>query len=110
MPAEQSLQPPHKGRLCPVFACLVLLLLAVFCCAAHAGVLRNEDEKEYKVTVHWEDLSPPETFVMAPGEKRHFEDKPSTVELVGRKDNIYVRPQEEIVIRGGVMRRLLPEE
>lgn len=90
-------------------ALLCAVWLVVLASGAWAGTIRNEDDSEYTVTLHWEDLSPPETFTLAPGGERRFEDKRGTVELVGKKDNMYVWPQELVVIRNGVMRRVEEE-
>jgi len=84
--------------------------LALMAASAAAGTVRNEDAREYSITVHWEDLSPPETFELPPGEERRFEDKRATVELVGRKDNIYMQPEDVVVVQDGVMRLKSLEE
>ncbi len=69
-----------------------------------AGSIRNTDNKEYEYSVHWSDLSPPESGKIGPKEVQSFADKPATVDLHGQKDNIYVRPGERILIVGGIMR------
>lgn len=84
-------------------ACACLLLAAG---PLQAGSIRNADAVDYKCKLHWEDLSPPTIFEIQPGESRQFEDKRVTVELVGKKDNIYVRPEERVMILNGVIRRL----
>lgn len=93
--------------LCVLICAGVLALQAV---GASAGSIRNDDDREYTVTLHWEDLSPPETFTLESGGERRFEDKRVTVELVGKKDNMYVWPRELVVVRNGVMRRVSEEE
>ncbi len=101
-----------RGRLA-----VCAIVFALFCARgamlqtalATAGTIRNDDDREYTLTLHWEDLSPPETFTLASGAERRFEDKRVTVELVGKKDNMYIWPQELVVIRNGVMRRVAEE-
>lgn len=88
---------------------LLALLLVAGCVlmplrCANAGIIRNTDKKEYKYTIHWEDLSKPETFSLGPGETQGFDERKATIVLQGHKDNIYVRPGETILIINGVMR------
>ncbi len=85
---------------------LLLLLGAIAALPAHGGTIRNTDNKEYVFVVHWEDLSTPEKYEISPGESRSFDDKRATIELLGKKDNIYVRPTDAVVIRNGVMQVL----
>jgi hypothetical protein len=91
-----------------------IFLAAAFLCMTwlmpvEAGSIRNTDTKEYQYTVHWEDLSPPQPGVLAPGEEKTFADKDATVVLHGQNDNIYVRSGERILISNGVM-RIEPED
>jgi len=70
-----------------------------------AGTLVNRDKKVYRYSIFWDDMSAPVKGEIGPSEKISFADKPATVELVGRKDNIFVKTQETIFIQNGVMRK-----
>jgi|GEM_PF-6237573 len=72
---------------------------------ALAGTLVNRDKKVYKYSIFWDDMSAPVKGEIGPSEKVSFADKPATLELVGRKDNIFVKTQETIFIQNGVMRK-----
>lgn len=74
--------------------------------SAWAGTLRNEDRQVYKYVVHWEDLEPAVSGEILPGQKLDLRDAAATIELVGKRDSIYMRPGERIVIAGGILRSL----
>ena len=100
-------------RLRRLSRCLTLLVVALLLCVppqVQGGTIRNRDAKPYKFTVHWDDLSPPETYEINPGEERRFEEKRATIELVGQRDSIYVRPGDGVIIVNGVMGLLPPPE
>lgn len=89
--------------------CVLFCLAVVFSFGAaswaDAGMLVNRDKKVYKYSIFWDDMSVPVRGEIGPSEKVSFPDKPATVELIGKRDNIYVRAQETLFIQNGVMRR-----
>ncbi len=87
-------------------ASALVLSLALPC---RAGMVVNRDKKTYVIVAHWDDLSTPEKQEIHPGEKLFFEDKPCTVEVIGQRDNMYLRPRETIILSNGVLRRVTGE-
>lgn len=90
---------------CVLFCLAAALGVSAASATAEAGTLINRDKKQYKYSIFWDDLSAPIKGDIGPSEKVSFPDKAATIELIGKRDNIYVRGQESIFILNGVMRR-----
>lgn len=83
---------------------LLLCWLALPSPSLHAGTLQNLDPETYQYAVHWEDLEPVTKGEIFPGETVELRNATAYIELVGKRDNIYKRPDESILIQGGVLR------
>jgi hypothetical protein len=92
-------------RGCAAFCLVAALGVGGAVASSEAGTLVNRDRKPYKYSIFWDDLSVPVKGDIGPMEKVFFPDKAATIELVGKRDNIYVRAQESVYILNGVMRR-----
>ncbi len=84
--------------------CLLCLTVQTASCFT----LVNEDKAAYSYAVYWEDLSGVDKGSVEPGASVELPDKAGLVELIGKRDNIYVRPGDIVRIHRGVMR--IPEK
>jgi len=70
-----------------------------------AGTLVNGDNVAHQFAAHWDDLEEPTEGVIQPGETIELRPVDSTLELVGKRDNIYMAHNETIRIRFGILHR-----
>lgn len=86
------------------------LLLLLGGAPVAAGKITNKDKQTYKVRIYWDDLSPTIEEELPWKGEAEFADKGCTIELMGKKDNIYVMPGRDVIIRGGVLRHVEVKE
>ena len=86
-----------------VFATLCCLL-SLCCLPVQAGTLRNLDRQVYTYAVHWDDLEPATRGEIKPNETVTFRNATGYIELVGKRDSIYMRHDEAILIQGAILR------
>lgn len=83
-------------------AALGLVLALPFPVAA--GSLKNLDRQVYSFAVHWEDLEPPAYGEIKPNETVHLRNATGYIELLNKRDSIYMRHDEAILIQGAILR------
>ncbi|GAB7081731.1 hypothetical protein [Megalodesulfovibrio paquesii] len=89
--------------------CFVLLLAACWLAAqgptpVRAGTLRNMDRQIYTYAVHWDDLETATKGEIKPNETVMLRNATGYIELLGKRDSIYMRHDEAIQIQGGILR------
>ena len=90
-----------------IVAPLALAALLLAAGQAWAVTLVNRDDSGYQWAVYWQDLSGIDRGDIGPRGKVELpKDAQGLLELVGKFDNIYVKPGETIVIIDGVMRKM----
>ena len=69
-----------------------------------AGTLKNTDRQVYIYAVHWDDLEPATRGEIKPNETVVLRNATGYIELVNKRDSIYMRHDEAILIQGAILR------
>ncbi|AGW12024.1 hypothetical protein [Megalodesulfovibrio gigas] len=85
-------------------AALGLILTLALPLSSFAGTLKNMDRQVYTYAVHWDDLEPAARGEIKPNETVVLRNATGYIELVNKRDSIYMRYDEAILIQGAILR------